>query len=317
MEKNILYDFNTHLRERFGCRVQRICIDAGLTCPNRDGAISCGGCTFCGAEGSGRGALAGNIPIAQQISDGKVFAARRYKAGKFLAYFQSFTNTYAPCSTLCRYYTEALSDPDMVGLCIGTRPDCIDEEKLDMIAAFTPDYLVWLEYGLQSMHNRTLKAINRGHTFEDFVHAVKLTRGRGIYVCAHVILGLPGESREDILQTAGAIADLQIDGIKIHSLYILEGTPMATLYRQRKYICLSRDGYVELVVDFLSRLPPDIIIHRLTGDPDRSLLVAPDWTLGKQETLNRIYDALRARPKITSHFHASIHPAWPRCSSVK
>jgi radical SAM protein (TIGR01212 family) len=295
MKHNLLNDFNTHLRERFGCRVQKITVDAGLTCPNRDGTKSYGGCIFCGAKGSGTGAARHNVSIKEQISQGKAFAVKRYKAKKFLAYFQSFSNTYAPCSTLRRLYDEALSDPDIVGLCIGTRPDCIDEEKSDMIATYTSDYLVWLEYGLQSMHNKTLKRINRGHTFEDFVSAVRLTQGKGIYICTHVILGLPGESRKDIMETAQALTELQIDGIKIHSLYILEGTPMAALYRQGGYNCLSQQEYVELVVDFLSLLQPNIIIHRLTGDPERSLLVAPPWALQKQETLNRIYCALKKR----------------------
>ena len=295
MKHNLLNDFNTHLRKQFGCRVQKISIDAGLTCPNRDGTKSYGGCIFCGAKGSGTGAARDHISITQQISQGKAFAIKRYKAKKFLAYFQSFSNTYASCDTLRRLYNEALSDPDIVGLCIGTRPDCIDEEKLDMIASYTSDYLVWLEYGLQSIHNRTLETINRGHTFEDFVQAVRLTRGREIYVCTHVILGLPGESRKDVLETANAVADLKIDGIKIHSMYILEGTPMATLYRQGGYSCLSQQEYVEWLVDFLSLLPPETIVHRLTGDPDPSLLLAPSWALRKQETLNRIYDTLAKR----------------------
>lgn len=295
MKHKIMNDFNTHLRKRFGCRVQRISIDAGLTCPNRDGTKSYGGCIFCGERGGGTGAARDNVSIRDQIARGKAFAFKRYKAKKFLAYFQPFSNTYASCTTLRRLYNEALSDPDIVGLCIGTRPDCIDEEKLDMIASYASDYLVWLEYGLQSINNRTLAKINRGHTCEDFVRAVHLTRDRGIYICAHVILGLPGESQEDTLKTAKVLADLKIDGVKIHSLYILEGTPMATLYRQGGYTCLSQQEYVKWVVDFLGLLPSDIIIHRLTGDPDRSLLVAPLWTLRKQETLKQIYHALEER----------------------
>ena len=292
MKHHLLNDFNTHLRKKFGCRVQKISIDAGFTCPNRDGTKSYGGCIFCGVKGSGTGAARDHISISQQISQGKAFVIKRYKAKKFLAYFQSFCNTYASCDTLRQLYDEALSDPDIVGLCIGTRPDCIDEEKLDMIASYTSDYLVWLEYGLQSIHNRTLAMINRAHTFEDFVHAVRLTQGREIYICAHVILGLPGESRKDILETAKALADLKIDGIKVHNLYILEGTPMATLYRHGDYRCLSQQEYIDWVVDFLLLLSPDTIIQRLTGDPDPSLLVAPSWALRKQETLNRIYNTL-------------------------
>lgn len=220
--------------------------------------------------------------------------AIRYQAQKFIAYFQAFTNTYAPPDILRKRYDEALTDSDMVGLAIGTRPDCVDEATLDLVESYTANHMVWVEYGLQSMHDRTLAKINRGHTFEDFVRAVRMTQGRNILICAHVILGLPGESREDGLATARALADLGIDGIKIHSLYIPEATPLAQLFQAGDFTPLDQETYVDWVVGFLERLAPSAVIQRLTGDPDPSALVAPSWTSKKQQTLGLIRKQLEA-----------------------
>jgi radical SAM protein (TIGR01212 family) len=219
-------DFNTYLREQFGERVQRISLDAGLGCPNRDGAVSRGGCIYCDGRGSGTGALTeGRESISRQISKAEGFIRKRYKARKFIAYFQSFTNTYAPAAQLKRLYDEALDHPHMVGLSVGTRPDCIDEEILEMISAYRKNYLVWMEYGLQSAHDETLKTINRGHSVACFERAVHLTHDSGLNICAHVILGLPGEDRKMMLETARFIANLPVQGVKIHSLYVIRGTP--------------------------------------------------------------------------------------------
>lgn len=220
--------------------------------------------------------------------------AARYRAEKFIAYFQAFTNTYASCDVLRERYDQALEDSEIVGLAIGTRPDCVDEAKLDLIEAYTATHMVWLEYGLQSSHNRTLERINRGHNFEDFVRAVRMTQGRNILICAHIILGLPGESKTDVLDTARALSDLGIDGIKIHSLYILKETPLAQLLQAGGWVVLEEETYVAWVVAFLERLSPRVVIQRLTGDPDPSALIAPSWTLNKQQTLRRIRDTLRS-----------------------
>ena len=221
--------------------------------------------------------------------------ATRYKARKFIAYFQAFTNTYAPCDILRRRYDEALVDSEIVGLAIGTRPDCVDEAKLNLIEEYTATHMVWIEYGLQSIHNRTLEMINRRHTFEDFVRAVRMTQGRNILICAHVILGLPGESRADILDTATSLAELAIDGVKIHSLYILRDTPLARLFEGGRCTALDQETYVDLVVAFLERLAPHIIVQRLTGDPHHAALLVPEWTLEKQQTLSLIRKTLQAR----------------------
>lgn len=288
-------DFNTYLKKAFGCRVQKITIDAGFSCPNRDGTLSSLGCLFCDGQGSGSGAFRQGLSISDQIAQGKARLARRYKAKKFLAYFQAFTNTYAPVPVLKEKYDEALCDPDVVGLAIGTRPDCVDEEKLKLIEGYARSHMVWMEYGLQSRHNKTLARINRGHCFEDFVSAVRMTQGRNLLICAHVILGLPGESKQAMLDTASALAELGVDGVKIHSLYIQTNTPLAQRYRAGDVTAMDQHSYVDRVVSFLERLPRHMVVQRLTGDPDASSLLAPLWARNKQQTLALIHKALADR----------------------
>ena len=288
-------DLNTYLRGLFGCRVQKISIDAGFSCPNRDGTISRGGCSYCNARGSGTGAHTLGLSVTDQLLKSRQVLARRYKAKKFIAYFQSYTNTYAPLSTLKALYAEALAVEDVVGLSIGTRPDCVDRPILDLLQAYAQDYLVWLEYGLQSAHDRTLTRINRGHDVQCFKNAVALTKNRGIKICAHIILGLPGESRHHMMETADFIASMGIDGIKLHLLYVVKGTPLEHLYRKGDYTCLEQRAYVDRVCDFLERIPADIVIQRLTGDPHPEELVAPQWSLRKTETLNLIRQTLEDR----------------------
>jgi radical SAM protein (TIGR01212 family) len=288
-------DFNTYLRSLFGCRVQKITVDAGLSCPNRDGRVSSGGCIFCNARGSGTGAHSRGQTVTDQLLQGKKFLARRYKAHKFLAYFQSFSNTYAPIDTLRKLYDEALAVEDVVGLSIGTRPDCVDVPVLDLLQDYAGHHLIWLEYGLQSASDKTLELINRGHDVRCFENAVRATLNRGIKICAHVILGLPGESRGDILHTAGTISDLGIDGVKLHLLYVVKGTPLETLYQQGNYRCLEQQAYIDLVCDFLERIPPEMVIQRLTGDPHPEELVAPQWARRKTDTLRIINETLEKR----------------------
>jgi len=293
--KNRYYDLNSYLRSIFGCRVQKISLDAGLTCPNRDGSIATGGCIYCNSRGSGTGALQKGLSITEQILKGKESLKGRYKAKKFIAYFQSFSNTYGPYEKLKGLYKEALAIDDIVGLSVGTRPDCVDESILTLLEGYTKDYLVWIEYGIQSIHDRTLTFINRGHDVRCFKRAVKATRTRGIKICTHVILGLPFEDRRDMLATAEAVAAMGIDGIKIHLLYVIKGTGMEKLYQEGTYRCLEQDEYANLVCDFLELLPPDMVIQRLTGDPHPDELVAPEWSLRKNETLSRIKKILADR----------------------
>jgi len=292
---NRYYDLNTYLRNIFGRRVQKIPLDAGLSCPNRDGTISTGGCIYCNAQGSGTGAYGQGLSITEQLLRGKEFLRRRYKAQKFIAYFQSFTNTYGPYERLKALWEEALAVEDIVGLSIGTRPDCIDAPILQLLEGYARERLVWIEYGLQSAHEKTLKFINRGHGVEAFQKAVEATRQRGIRVCTHVILGLPLEDRNHMLATARAVAAAGIDGIKIHLLYVIKGTRMEELYRSGAYQCIEQEEYANLVCDFLELLPPGMVIQRLTGDPHPGELVAPEWSLRKNETLLRIKGILTER----------------------
>ena len=288
-------DFNSYLRSLFGCRVQKITVDAGLSCPNRDGTVSTGGCIFCNARGSGTGAFSRGLTITEQVAQGKKFLARRYKAKKFLVYFQSFSNTYAPVDKLQTLYDEALDDEDVVGLSIGTRPDCVDRPVLELLQDYAGRRLIWIEYGLQSASDKTLEFINRGHDVRSFENAVKATSNRGIKICAHVIIGLPGETRKDILNTAGAISDLGIDGVKLHLLYVVKGTPLEALYRKGDYRCLEQQEYVDLVCDFLEHIPPQMVIQRLTGDPHPEELAAPQWSRRKTDTLRKISETLEER----------------------
>ena len=288
-------DYNTYLRNIYGCRVQKISVDAGLTCPNRDGKLSTAGCIYCNARGSGTGAHAGGLSITEQLLAGKTALSRRYKAKKFIAYFQSFSNTYAPLSTLKALYEEALAVDDVVGLSIGTRPDCIDEKILDLLECYARTHLIWIEYGLQSAHDATLAFIHRGQAVAGFQKAVDAAHARGLKVCAHVILGLPQETRAQMIATARFLADLPVAGVKLHLLYVVRDTPLERLHRAGTYHCLSQAVYVELVCDFLERLPKQVVIQRLTGDPHRAELVAPQWSLRKRETLDIIKTAFEER----------------------
>lgn len=294
MQKLPYNNLNSALRARFGCRVHKIPIDAGLTCPNRDGAIGVGGCIYCNDRGSGTGASA-RESITGQIRAAQPFLRHRYRADKFIAYFQSFSNTYAPVDRLRTMYEEALAADYIVGLAIGTRPDCAGDDVLDLLAALGRRTYMLVEYGLQSIHDRTLELINRGHTAGDFRDAVRRTRSRGLDVSVHVILGLPGEDREDMLETARALAGMDIQGIKIHLMYVIRGTELHRMYENGLYRCLTRDDYIDIVGDFLALLPPDIVIHRLTGDPHPDELVAPLWALEKSANLRAIREEMRDR----------------------
>ena len=297
-------DLNSYFRSIFGCRVQKITIDAGLSCPNRDGKISTGGCIYCNTRGSGTGAHAKGYSVTDQILAGKKALSKRYKAKKFIAYFQSFTNTYASLDGLKSLYEEALSIEGVVGLSIGTRPDCVDEPVLKLIESYSKTHLIWVEYGLQSMHDKSLALINRGHDFQCFKDAVDATLNRGIKICAHVILGLPEEKRSHMIETAKTIAKMGIDGIKIHLLYVIKGTKLEKLYRQGSYKCLEKQQYVDLVCDFLERIPKDMVIQRLTGDPHPEELVAPQWSVKKAQTLSMIKETLEKRDSWQGKFLA-------------
>lgn len=287
--------FSGEMKRTFGCRVHRISVDAGFTCPNRDGRAGTGGCIYCGGEGSGSFGIVPELSVAAQIEHGKEIMTRKYKARKFIAYFQPYSNTYAPVATLRRLYDEALEVKDVVGLIVGTRPDCLPDDVLDLLAEYARRTWFWLELGLQSPLDRTLSLINRGHDFAAFRRAAGECRDRGVRLCAHVILGLPGESREEMLATAGVLNDLKVDGVKLHLLHVMRGTELSAMYERGEVRVMDRDEYVGIVCDFLERLSPEIVIQRLTGDGARDHLVAPLWSLAKFEVLNTIDGELLRR----------------------
>ena len=286
--------FSEELKRFFGCRVHRISVDAGFTCPNRDGTLATQGCIFCGGSGSGSFGIARQLSVAGQLADGKEVMVRKYKAKKFLAYFQAYSNTYAPPERLRELYDEALTVPDIVGLIVGTRPDCLSPDILDLLTEYHRRTYFWLELGLQSSIDRTLSLIGRGHDVAAFTNAVERAKGRGLRVCAHVILGLPGESREDMLATAGYLNGLGVDGVKLHLLHVMQGTRLADMHAKGELRLMERDDYVGIVCDFLERLDPSISIQRLTGDGGRDL-VAPLWSQAKFEVLNAIDHELMRR----------------------
>lgn len=286
--------FSEELKRQFGCRVHRISVDAGFTCPNRDGTVGAGGCIFCSEHGSGSYGIARGMSIAGQLEDGKEVMTRKYKAHKFIAYFQPYSNTYAPPEKLRKIYDEALQVPDVVGLIVGTRPDCLPRETIALLGEYHQKTYFWLELGLQSPHDRTLQLIGRGHDFAAFIHAARTVKEAGIRLCVHVILGLPGESREEMLATAALLNNMGIDGIKIHLLHVNRGTQLARMYEREEITLLRRDEYVGLVCDFLERLSPQILIHRLTGDGGKDL-IAPLWSAAKFEILNAIDNEMARR----------------------
>lgn len=284
--------FGDHLKKTFGEKVYKISLDAGFTCPNRDGSKGTGGCIYCSEKGSASLGVDPALNIKCQIQEGKKAIFKKYKAKKYLAYFQAFSNTYAPVQKLRELYFAALEEEDIVGISISTRPDCLNDEKLDLISEISKKYYTWLELGLQSSHNRTLAFINRHDSFENFVTIYKKAKARNIRICAHIILGLPGESKKDMLETIDKLINLKVDGIKFHLLHVLNNTPLEKLYNNGVITLFERDEYVCLVSDIVKKLPPEIIIHRLSAEGPSKDVIAPKWSLDKRGVLKDIEERL-------------------------
>ncbi|GIX48130.1 MAG: TIGR01212 family radical SAM protein [Candidatus Tectimicrobiota bacterium] len=287
------YSFAAHLRQQFACRVYKVCIDAGFTCPNRDGTLAVGGCIYCNNASFSPGNR--RLSVRQQVEAGKAMLRRRYRAQKFIVYFQAYTNTYGDVRLLKRLYDEALACEDVVGLAIGTRPDCVPDPVLDLLADYAARTYLWLELGLESAHDRTLAFLNRGHTVAAFNDAVRRAQQRQLRLCAHLILGLPGETPADMRATARHVAALGLEAVKLHHLHVVRHTVLEKLYRRGEVAVLSLEAYAGLVVDCLEVLPPQTIIMRLMGDAPRATLVAPTWSLHKQAALQRIEAELQRR----------------------
>ena len=280
--------FGQHLREVFGEKVLKITVDAGFSCPNRDGKVSRGGCIYCSEGSHYLPEQQRNLPVREQLISSISRIREKVDVNKFIAYFQAYSNTYSPISNLKKLYDEALSADGIIGLSIGTRPDCLSNRTFDFLEDYSEKTYLWLEIGLQSIHNRTLKLINRGHTFEQFMDAVERAKNRGFKICTHIILGLPGESYNDMIETAKTVGESGIDGIKLHHLHVLKGTPLEKNYINKEFNLLDEDSYVNLVCDFLEYLPHDIIIQRLVGDAPNDRLVAPLWSLSKADIIKAI-----------------------------
>lgn len=289
------HTWNYEMRERFGTKVFKVMLDAGFTCPNRDGTIAIGGCTFCSARGSGDFAGSRRDDLVTQFNKVRDLQHRKWPEARYIGYFQAYTNTYAPVGELREYYEVILQQPGVVGLSIATRPDCLPDDVVDYLAELNERTYLWLEMGLQTVHERTSELINRAHDTKCYLDAVEKLRRRGIRVCAHIIYGLPGETHEMMMETARAVAAMDVQGIKIHLLHLMRKTPMVKQYEAGLVRFLERDEYVKLVVDTLELLPPEMIVHRVTGDAPRDLLIGPMWSLNKWEVLNAIDRELAAR----------------------
>ncbi len=278
--------FIDYTKQIFGSRIQKVIVDAGFTCPNRDGSKGYGGCIYCNNESFKPRYSDPEKNVIDQVETGINFLSKRYKVNKFIVYFQPYSNTYAPLEDLKFLYEQALTHPQVIGISIGTRPDCVDEEKIKYLEKLARDYYVTIEYGLESPHDKTLKWINRQHDFNKWVDAVKMTVGRGIHICSHIILGFPTESKAEMLETAYILSQYPIDYLKIHHLHIVENTILEKKYRDEPFHLFSYKEYLQLVIDFLQRLKPEIKIQRLMGETPLSILIAPQWGI-RADTIHR------------------------------
>ena len=275
------FAYNFFLRQRFGHRVQRVSVDGGFTCPNVDGTVAVGGCTFCDNRSFSPSRREPKQPILDQIDEGIRRLKRRYDCDHFMAYFQPATNTYAPVDRLQPLYASALSHPKVIALAVGTRPDCVEEPVLSLFEELAQATYVTVEYGMQTMHDRSLEWMNRGHGHETTVDAVERSRNRGFELCLHIMLGLPGESHEDMIATAEEVARLHPDAVKMHNLYAVKNTPLGEQVERGEMTLMDRDDYVSVLVDFLERIPSDIVVERISGEAPPKYFVGPSWSLDK------------------------------------
>lgn len=295
-DKNKRYHtWNYYLRQKFGEKIFKVSLNAGFTCPNVDGTLGYGGCIYCSREGSGDFAGNPNDNLRKQFDEIKTMMLKKWPNAKYIGYFQAFTNTYAPLEVLKERYETVLGFEDVIGLSISTRPDCLPDDVVDYLAELNERTNLWVELGLQTIHDETSEIINRGHTYQDFLDGFKKLKDRNIKTVVHIINGLPGEDKEMMMQTAKAVADMGADGIKIHLLHIIKDTPLRDFLNNGQIVPMEQEEYINLVCDQLEILPEEMVIHRLTGDGKRDELLAPLWSLKKWEVLNRIDDEMKRR----------------------
>lgn len=286
-------DYSHWIREQFPFRVQKISVDAGFSCPNRDGRLSSGGCTFCDNKTFNPSYCDRVKSITQQLEEGKAFFAKKYPEMKYLAYFQAYSNTYAPLEELKRKYEEALAVDDVVGLVIGTRPDCVSDEVLDYLQQLNQRTFLIMEYGIESANDDTLRRINRGHTFDCSRQAITKAHQRGLLTCGHIILGLPGEDEEEMLHQASTISQLPLDILKLHQLQIIKGTPLAKEYEAQPFHVFAAEEYVNLVIRYVSQLRNDLVLERFVSQSPPDMVIAPKWGLKNHEFTDLLNKRIR------------------------
>ena len=286
------HSLNYFLRNKFGEKIYKISLDGGFTCPNRDGKVAKGGCTFCSARGSGDFAGSRILSIKEQFEDRKEMMEKKWKDGKYIAYFQAYTNTYAPVEELRKKYEEALAQKNVIALSIATRPDCLGDDVLDYLEELNKKTYLWVELGLQTINDKTAHNFNRGYDFETFDSSLKKLQERGIEVVVHTIFGLPGETKEDMLKTVDYVAHSGAQGVKFHLLHLMQGTKMVEQYESGELQLLSKEDYIDLICKGIAMIPEEMVVHRLTGDAPRQSLIGPMWSLKKWEVLNDIDKAL-------------------------
>lgn len=305
------HSLDYYLKETFGEKVYKLALDGGMTCPNRDGALGSRGCIFCSEGGSGDFAAPACDSVTKQIELAKERVAKKITHGRYIAYFQSYTNTYGPVDHLERIFTEAAAHPDIAALSIGTRPDCLDDEIIQLLIKLNQIKPVWIELGLQTVHEETARLIRRGYPLSVFEAALKRLNQAGITTIVHVILGLPGETREQMLTTVRYLGQAGIQGIKLQLLHILKGTDLAAIYEQNPFPVFTLPEYLDLVIDCLALLPPEIVIHRISGDGPKSLLIAPLWSANKRLVLNSMTRRLKERGICQGDWHTANPPQAP------
>jgi len=289
------HSYGSYLRRRFGCRVSKVNVDGGFTCPNRDGTRGTGGCVYCDNSSFSPGGTVPDKPIELQMAEGMAYHRQRLDSSNFIVYFQKFTNTYAPVARLHDLYTRALAHPDVIGISVGTRPDALSNDALELLTSLAQDHYVCIELGLQSMDDAILTRINRGHSLDEYLRTVDRIASRGLDLCTHLIYGFPGETREGFLKTADLMAGLPVNSVKLHQLHAVKGTQLAELYHRGEFIPLYHADYVTTICDFLEILPPRIAIQRLYGSAPLAIRVAPTWDLKNNQMWYSVVNELRRR----------------------
>ena len=287
--------YNNYLKEKFGCRVHKVSVDLGFTCPNRDGSVAQGGCVYCNNDSFVPPYARSRFSMQDQIRNGIAYLKERFKAKKFIVYFQAYTNTYDRVDRLEKLYREAIGYDDVIGIAVGTRSDCIDEEKIQMLEGVGKECFVSVEYGIESIYDKSLIFMNRGHNYQSVLDALRITKNRNIHVGAHIILGMPTETEVEMLQMSTELSRLDIDSIKIHNLHIVRNTPLVRIFQNAPFHLFTYDEYLDLIVNFLEHLSPRIVVERLFTDTPKDLLIAPIWNKSHDEVLRGIEEDLAKR----------------------